>query len=241
MRKILILTLSANRDPWHALMRKQQSTWDSIPHEQTTTVFYVGQSYPARYEPPVLYSQIDEHLHNIGMRTVEAMEFALTLPGWDFLARPHSSTYVHKRHLVEFIEKLPETGMLCGLEVPAGPHEGPWLWGGGHFILSRDVVGALVGQKAQWKHAIMEDVALSRLAAALGIPFSRGKSVSIDWNADLQSASCISWNGDTGGFAFTDFKELNRLEDQFFFRCKHDPDRSVDLRTMDLLFQNLTP
>lgn len=239
MRRTLILTLSANRDPWFALMKKQRQTWDSVPNEHCSTVFYVGQSYPARFEPPVLYSQIDEHLHNIGMRTVEAMEFALTLPEWQFLARPHSSTYVHKRHLVEFVETLPKTGVLAGLVVPAGPHEGPWIWGGGHFVLSRDVAGALIGQKDRWNHNIMEDVALSHLATELGIPFSRGKSVSIDWNADLQGASCISWNGDVGGFPFVDFSELNRLNDQWAFRCKNDPDRSVDLRTMDLLHQHL--
>jgi len=240
MRRTLILTLSANRSPWWQLMAKQRETWDSIRHDQTSTIYYVGDSYPARFDPPVLHSPTDEHLHNIGHRTVEALEFALTIPDWHFLARPHSSTYVHKRHLVEFVETA-QPELLYGLVVPAGPHEGPWLWGGGHFVMSRAVVQKLVANKTQWDHGIMEDVAMSRLAASLGIPFGNGKSVSVDWKTDLKSASCISWNGDTGGFDFSDFKDLNRLEDQFFFRVKHDPDRSVDLRTMDLLFQNLIP
>jgi len=102
-------------------------------------------------------------------------------------------------------------------------------------------VEKLMADKHRWDHDAMEDVAMSTLAWALGIPYGRGKSASIDWKPDMQSASCISWNGETGGFDFSDFKELNRLEDQFFFRCKHDPDRSVDLKTFDLLFNNLIP
>ena len=239
MRKTLILVLSAMRDPWKAMLEKQQQTWDSIPHEQTRTIYYVGNAYPSRFESPILHSSTDEHLHNIGLRTVEALTFALRQPDWDFLARPHSSTYVHKRRLVEFVEKA-EEGVLYGLECP-GPNDRTYLWGGGHYVMSHEVVEKLMADKHRWDHDAMEDVAMSTLAWALGIPYGRGKSASIDWKPDMQSASCISWNGDTGGFDFSDFKELNRLEDQFFFRCKHDPDRSVDLKTFDLLFNNLIP
>lgn len=237
MRKTLILVLSAVRQPWLALMNKQRATWDSIPHPQTDTLYYVGGFPEKRVDDRILYSTIDEHLHNIGRRTVEAFEYALTLPGWQYLARPHSSTYVRKRQLVEFVDTLPETGAMMGA---ATPHEGVnYLWGGGHMTYSRDVIEALVAAKENWNHKIMEDVAVSRLAQSLGISFGVGRSASIDWQPNCASVSCTAYNGETGGFGFTDWNDLNRLKDQFFFRVKFDPDRAVDLKTMDLLFKHL--
>lgn len=238
MKQTLILVLSALRSPWLAMLQKQQATWDTVAHPQTRTVYYVGAS-AARFEGNVLYSAIDEHLHNIGRRTVEALEFALTLP-WDYLARAHSSTYVHKRRLVEFTAGLPATGALMGLETP-GPGGAPYLWGGGHYVMSRDVVELLIAHKARWDHGQMEDVAMSRLAASLGVAFGRGRSASIDWKPGLAGASCTVCNGKLGGCDFTDFRDLDKYDDQFFWRCKHDPDRQIDLRAMELLFQNLTP
>lgn len=238
MRKTLILALSALRDPWHALMRKQRETWDSIPNEQTRTVFYVGTSDRKYFEDQVLHSQIDESLEMVGSRTVEALEFALQFFNWDFMARVHSSTYVHKRRLVEFVETLPDDPVIYGLETP-GPI-GPYLWGGGHYVLSRAAVEILMAHKEDWDHGHMEDVAMSKLALDNGILFGKGRCVGIDWKPCLTRASCVVYNGARGGFDFSDFKELDALDDQFFYRVKHDPDRTVDLRTMDLLHANLT-
>lgn len=238
MKRILILVLSANRTPWHAMMLKQQATWDSVKNENTRTVFYVGAEEHAYFDGEMLHSHNDESLESIGRRTVEALEWSLTQP-WDFIARPHSSTYMHKRRLCEFVETLPDAPVIYGLETP-GPLETPYLWGGGHYVLHRAAVEALVANKDQWNHRHMEDVSMSKLAQDIGIPFGKGRSVGIDWKPDMQSASCITYNGAKGGFDFTDFRALDALDDQFFYRCKHDPDRSMDLRTMDLLHQNLT-
>lgn len=238
MPKILILVLSAQRQPWNAMLRKQRDTWDSIGNDATETIFYIGGNNQARFDDRTFFSQTDEHLENIGRRTVEALEFALTRQ-WDFMARVHSSTYVHKRKLVEFIETAPKTGAMLG---SVTDHEGlPYCWGGGHMVYSRDIIELLVKNKEAWDHNRMEDVAISRLALSLGIKFGACPSTSIDWANDLQKVQCTTYGGKIGGFEFTDFKELNRLTDQYQFRCKFDPDRSVDLRTMDSLFQNLAP
>lgn len=234
MRRTLILVLSANRIPWNSLMKKSRETWDSVEHEQTTTLYYVGRSAEER-QPRTFYSVFDEELHNIGRRTIEAYEHVLTLPDWTHLARPHSSTYVHKRRLVDYIETLPETGVFAGL---ATGGDRSFMWGGGHYVLSRDVIAALVENKEKWNHAVMEDVAVSDLTRELGIPWSSGRSATITPNGNGWDLTC--YNGAFDGFSFTDFEEINKAPDQFFFRCKHDPDRTIDLKIMDLLFKHLT-
>lgn len=245
MLNVLILVLSARRYPWAALMDKQRATWDTIEHPDTRTIYYVGRG--ANHEDNVFVSQHDEELERIGHRTVEAYEHALTLPDWQFLARPHSSTYVHKRRLVEYCETLPTENVMGGLIVPKGPHEDEWLWGGGHFIISRDVVEKLMANKDKWNHGIMEDVAVSKLARELGIPYYPIKSCSINPSAPISIShpvttwDFLTYNGDTPGGTFSDFNEINKVQDQFFYRVKHDADRSVDLTTMDLLFKTLPP
>lgn len=220
-------------------MAKQRETWDSIYHPQTTTLFYVGRG--AMSEDKVFVSQYDEELERIGYRTVEAYNHALTLPEWNYIARPHSSTYVHKRRLVEYVETLPERDVLAGLIVPAGTYPVEWLWGGGHYILSRDVVERLMSQKNHWDHSVMEDVAVSKLAQLVGIPFTGVRSASINPSASGVGWDLLTYNGKPAGGTFTDFNEVLKADDQFHFRVKHDADRSVDLKTMDLLFKTLPP
>lgn len=214
-------------------MDKQRETWDSISHPQTSTIYYVGRSTESP-RPSTLYSAHDEHLHNMGWRTLEAYEFALNNCTFDYIARPHSSCYVHKRKLVEWIDTIPESNVFAGLETDF--YGMPYLWGGGHYVISRDVIEKMIANKRIWDHTLMEDVAASKLATQLGIPFFKGKSCSI--NPANRGWDCVAYNGEQPGFSFTNFDEVNKL-DQHFFRVKHDPDRNVDLQTMDLLFKHL--
>jgi hypothetical protein len=47
------------------------------------------------------------------------------------------------------------------------------------------------------------------------------------------------WNvlsyGGKPGFDFTDWRDVSKADDQFYIRCKHDPDRSVDALVMRAL------
>lgn len=233
MKHTLILVLSAIRKPWGAMMEKQMSTWDSIEHSNTTTLYYVGnEGTPG---PKVFVSGLDEGLRNIGRRTIEAYEHALTIPGWTHLARPHSSCYVHKRKLAEYVDALPDVDVMYGLQADT-IHGESFLAGCGHYLFSRDVIARLVEHKDKWDHSIMEDNAVSKLSKSIGIPWGKIKTCSIDpypgggWQ-------CIAYHG-LPGISFTDFNDLNKL-DQCFYRVKYDPDRSVDLKLMDELFKHL--
>ena len=105
--------------------------------------------------------------------------------------------------------------------------------------MSRDVVAALVLEGHKWRHDLMEDVAMSELAQECGFELGHGTACSIERN--LTDWFVIAYNGKQPGFTFTDFADLNRLDDQFFFRVKCDSDRSRDAKIMHLLKTHLIP
>lgn len=234
---MLILVLSALRPPWGAMLDKAMQTWDSIEQPNTQTVFYVGMRAPPTHPKLFCSPRYDEGLGTIGKRTIEAFQHSLSIPGWTHLARPHSSCYVHKRRLVEYVNGLPDTNVMYGLEAKT-PTGQPFLAGCGHYIYSRDVIVQLVTHQEQWDHSLMEDNAVSKLAISLGIPFGKIRTCSIDRQPDGQWA-CISYHSERPSFSFTDFGDLDKT-DHFFFRIKQDCKRHVDLELMDALFKNLT-
>jgi hypothetical protein len=165
---------------------------------------------------------------------MEAYEHALTIPGWDFMARTHSSTYVHKRNLVEFCETLHRKNLLLGLLVTG---ERPFLWGGGSYIMSRDVIEQLVENKDRWDMGIMEDNGITDLANELGIPMSgNGRMASIDQHGDEYQ---VTTYGIGQGFTFTDWDDVNKAQPHFYWRCKQDLRRHEDLMIFRKLHKHL--
>lgn len=227
--KVLILILSARRDPWAKMMDVSQATWDSEKHPQTQTLYYCGACREQSTEK-VFYSRIfTESLEDITHRTLEAFEESLKLD-WDVMARSHSSTYIHKHNLVEFIETLPKENLLAGLLTTG---DKPFLWGGGGYIISRDVIEKIVANKYLWNFGVMEDGSITDIANALSIPFTTGRMASI--NLSPTGSWSVMPYGIGEGFTFTEWTDIQKMHPHYYVRCKHDPDRSVDLK----IFQEL--
>lgn len=199
-------------------------TWDSEDHPQTRTIYYCGKSDQQVCSFNTFYSpQYDEELERVAPRTMEAYEKSLELE-WDFMARTHSSTYVHKRNLVDFCETLPRWNLLSGLLVTG---ERPFLWGGGSYIISRDVIEQFVENKQHWNNNIMEDNSLTDLANQIGIPMSaNGRMASIDKHGDEYLVTAY---GVGEGFTFTDWNDVKKMHPHYYIRCKQDLRRHEDL------------
>lgn len=235
--KVLILVLSAMRDPWGQMLNVGLETWDKEEHPQTHTMYYIGKhAYP---DPCINTDRVfcsaahDESLEQISARTIEAFEYSLTLE-WDFMARTHSSTYVHKRNLVEFCEMLPAENVLAGL-LTTGLE--PFLWGGGSYIISRDVIKKIVANTEKWNLEVMEDNALTNLARDLDIPFTPGRMASID---ELKDGSwLVTKYGEGAGFRFWDWAAVSEIHPHYYFRCKQDHDRTKDLEIFRQLKRHL--
>lgn len=245
--KVLILVLSARRDPWDKLMDVSLETWDAEEHPQTKTVYYCGKggTAPGRTLNPawvsadtksdVFYSpSLTESLEDVSPRTIEAFEWSLELE-WDFLARPNSSCYVHKRNLVAFCETLPKENVICGI-LTGGDRS--FLWGGCQFIFSRDVIEKMVANKAKWDMKAMDDVSITFMAEDLKIPLeSNGRCGSINMMPDGSNVFMAYGHGEN--FTFTDFADMRKAEGHFFIRVKQDLRRHEDVRIMRELKKHL--
>lgn len=232
--KVLILVLSARREPWDSLMNVSQETWDAEDHPQTQTLYYCGKSSEPSTNKVFYSPTLSESLEHVSSRTIEAFGKALELE-WDFLARPNSSCYVHKKNLVKFCETLPRENTICGILTEG---ERRFLWGGCQYILSRDVIEKMVENKDKWDHSVMDDESLTRIAEELKIPLeSNGRCASINLLPDGSYLLMAYGHGEN--FAFSDWNDIKKADGHFFFRVKQDLRRQEDLRIMHELKKHL--
>ncbi len=232
---VLILVLSARREPWGSLMNCSIETWDSVDHPKTQTLYYCGKQgmpIPCTGKSKAFYSTtFTEDLEDVSSRTIEAFGEALKYD-WDFLARPNSSCYVHKKNLVKFCETIPTTGSIYGVLSEWG-----MMWGGCHYIFSRDVVEKMVANKDKWNHKVMDDESITSLLNEIGYKLeSKGWCASINLQPNGEHL-CLTYNHGES-FTFTDWEDVNKLEGHFLVRCKYDPDRTQDLMTFRKLHEH---
>lgn len=236
MKKALVLVLSCETPPYDKLMQTSIGTWDSPIVEGVETVFYCGKSKKNNTDK-IIYLNTQDSFHSMGEKTVEAFEWAINNRQFDYLARPNASCYVRKKKLIEYVQNLPESNLYLGL-ITKSCYNIDYIWGGGQYILSRDVVELIVKNKEKWNHTYTEDVSLADLLTRLGVPMNgTGNACSI--NAKPEGGySCICYqHNQGGGIDFTDFSDMNKVENQFFIRVKQDLKRHLDIQIMEELFK----
>lgn len=237
MKKILILVLSSDFPPYSEMIKVSKETWDSVRVDNCETIFYCSQKDNPNWkywDGNVLYFDVNNSLYDMGHKNIAMFETALLNHDFDYVVRLNASHYCNKKELVKHIETLPNENVFQGLYVDDKPE--PWLWGGGGFIISKDVIQKIVENKNLWDHSIMEDVAISKLVKGLGIPFTDGKSCSID---RLEGSwRCMSYGGPES-FEFYTFNEINKSKGHFVYRVKQDQKRHMDHFVMRELFKYL--
>lgn len=231
--KILILVLSADFPPYGKMIETAINTWDSVEVEEMETVYYCGRSN-IEDTNKIIHLPIHEGLLNIGHKTIAALEWALNNNDFDYIARVHSSIYVDKKRLKEYVYFLPIENLFAGVETNS-VNGFQYCWGGVGYIISRDVVQRLVDNKQRWCHQHMEDESMSKLAGELGIPFFPLKSSGIDYMGN-DEWRIISYNGES--ISFTNFEDIKRLN-HHYYRIKVDGNRDRDEYVMNQLFKVL--
>lgn len=235
MKKVLALVLSCETPPYDKLMQTSINTWDSRHVEGIETIFYCGKSKKTNTDK-IIYLNTPDSFLTMGAKTVEAFEWAVNNKQFDYLARPNASCYVRKQKLVNYAQSLPAEKLYLGLKTYSC-YKIEYMWGGGQYILSRDVVELIVKNKDKWNHKYTEDVSISDLLIRLGIPLNGGgNACSINKNAD-GGYSCIVY-GEGASMDFRDFTDMNKLENQFFIRVKQDLKRHLDIEIMNELFKS---
>lgn len=236
--KVLVAVLSTRSHPYGEMIETSKATWDSVDVPGVETVFYVGEP-KSDLNDRVIGFPVRESYHTMGHKNLQGWKWMLDNRDFDFMARVNASCYVHKARLKAHCDTLTPEKYLAGSIYQGDQKRPTWLWGGHQFLLSRDVVQALVDNPQVWNHAEMDDVALSHAATALGVPFAHGDhACAIDHLAD-GSWRVVSTNGNN--FAFTDWADVAKLDTQIFFRCKIDLKRHEDALVMRELFKHLIP
>lgn len=231
MKKVLILVLSADFEPYEKMIQTAKDTWDSIEEEGMETVYYCA-NFEKQNHDNVIYLRIGEDYYHMARKTVAAFEWALENKEFDYIARPHSCIYVNKKELRTYIDGLPDNDVFSCLEVE---DEEKWAWGGIGWIISRDVVEKIVRAKHTLDNTLMEDMALSRLVSKVGVSYTKAKGCSIN---KLPSGKwlCLMY-GEGESFEFDDFSEMIKSKGQYFYRVKYDENREVDKYLMEELFK----
>lgn len=237
MKKALVLVLSCETPPYNTHMKASMETWDSRNVDGIETVYYLGRSKSKQSTDRIIYLNTPDSFKTMGAKTVEAFEWAINNKQFDYLARPNASCYVRKENLMKYVQNLPTENLYLGLKVNSC-YNIEYMWGGGQYILSRDVVELIVKNKHLWNHTYTEDVSIADLLTKLGIPLNgAGNACSINMKPE-GGYSCICYQKNSGdGFDFTDFADMNKLENQFFIRVKQDLKRHLDIEIMHKLFQ----
>lgn len=236
MKTVLIAGIASTASPGHPypdLVRTSLETWDSVNIPGMDTFFYFNREWTGSM-PKCIRVDWDGALNSMGHRDLLAYRYALTKP-WDYMARINASCYVRKQKLMDFVQTLPSEKLFMGVGAPMNGGTFTYLWGGGHYIMSRDVVQAFVDHQAKWDHNVMEDVAMSLLAPQLGIPINNnGQACAI--NKQPKGWLCIWYaNGQQGGFECDDFSGMK--EAKHFIRVKQDLKRHLDMEIMRGLFK----
>lgn len=233
MKKVIIAVISCQQNPYGVMMETSKRTWDSIDVEGVETIYYLGQPVQENTDKAI-YFDVKEDLFMMGQKDLMAYRWMLQNKDWDYMCRINSSCYVNKKKLIDYVQTLPDNYLFSGLEVTGDTY--PWIWGGGQYLISRDVIQRMVDMESKWDHSVMEDRAMSKLVNEMGIGYHKGVTASIDKRDEGWLCTC--YNADES-FMFTDFKDVNKNKIQFMYRIKQDYDRSQDKYVMDQLFKYL--
>lgn len=230
MKKVLIAVIGANMRPYPMLMKAQMETWASRSVPGVDTLFYSTPMTPAM--PGVLILEMPDGYYQMGRKNLAMFPHALKRD-WDYMARVNASCYVLKAKLLEYVQSLPDSNLFRGIY----SNQHGFMWGGGQYIFSRDVVQKMADHANLWDHTVMEDDAFSRFARKLGIPLDKdGRFASINRHGDGWLLLNYNAPPNQSGPTFKDFNELKTFPLPHFIRVKQDGKRHEDVEIMHKLF-----
>lgn len=227
-KKVLILVLSCNEEPWISLLNKQKETWDSINIDNVKTLYYYANpnvnGSTIHGNDLILKINETKDFKNRIAKLKMAFESVLDLE-WDFIFRTNSSSYIDKKRLLNFAQNLPLEKCYCGIPLV---HDNTikFATGCGYFI-SRDYVEFLIKNIDEQANFYGDDVYISAL---LGQKITTGATLMEIWDFEenelQQGMSTIK---------FTDTYP-------YHYRCKTmiKGDRSKDILAFDAIHRYLT-
>lgn len=244
MKTVLIFVHGSSNGPYPMLMDASLKTWDTVEVPGVETRFYSNP--PVHWHPKIIQVPCGNGIYNEGRQNLMGYEWALKNLEWDYMARVNASCYVRKQPLFDYVQNLPATGLFrgvlaswkCARNDVTGLPGTHYLWGGAHYVISRDVIQAMVEQGGHWPHHEIEDVAMTIMANILQVKVDGdGRCVALNktpkgWQGVFYA------DGKQGAYEFSTFDEFKSLVgDVHFIRVKQDGNRHMDVWLMNELIK----
>jgi hypothetical protein len=208
--KVLILILSCDsKTDKYTIEHGISKTWNSITIKNAPTYHYFGGVNENFNDSSSIYTTCSEDYALMGLRTIEAFEYALNNFEFDYIFRTNISSYVNKLNLLTWLNDKPRTNFYSGV---VGNHHGIRFASGSGFTLSKDLVKLLCESKHQLNYNLVDDVCFGQFLNTV-------TDITPAPRVDFPTVSSV-----------TDFDKSN-----FHFRCKASNDRSEDSLIMNLI------
>lgn len=115
-----------------------------------------------------LFFQIPEDWSLIGLKTLSAFRYVLENYEFEFLFRTNTSSFVDLPRLLDHLNDKPKTGLYAG--VIGTVFQNDKFASGAGILMSRDVVERICLDGENWKHGLIDDIAIGELVAKLSEP-----------------------------------------------------------------------
>lgn len=211
------MVISCNEEPYISLEHIGcRKTWASSNHKNIDILFVHSLNYlDVHRDGSNLYVHGNEHLYNIGYKTLNAFKYALSNCEFDYIYRTNLSSYIHQAGLYDYVNTLPDSNIYQGV---VGYYNGIEFASGSGYLISKDLVKYVTDNEMHWDHInLIDDVAIASVLRGNNVyptPISR-----IDIKNEYELSTF----------------DTNTIDQCFHFRCKSETDRTHDIRVMNKL------
>ena len=216
MKKLLILVLSLDKEPWVNLKKTQKETWVLNNSNGVDVVFYQGGKENIEFKEFENFSELylphSEGLYNIGHKTIKAFDFFKDK--YEYIFRTNSSSYLDIDVLYNHVLKtnLDYSGYI-------GRHNGVEFASGSGYLISNELIKIVLENKNKWNHNYIDDVSLAFLLNEFDIKPKLAKRLDI-----------TSLNFDENAI---------KNREYYHYRCKISNDRNIDTLIMKKIYNIL--
>jgi hypothetical protein len=215
--KLVILVLSHYEDPYDKLEECIRETWAKRIPKNVKLFFYHGKKTVDLVSDcdhiigDKIITNTNESIENIGYKTIRSFEKVFYNLDFEYLFRTNSSSYVDVERLLLYLNNKSKQNFYSGL---IGLHNGNSFASGAGYFLSRDLVKLVIEHKNDWKHHLIDDLALSDLLRDLDVhPVDAPRM-------DIRSLPLTQ-----------------DISNNYHFRCKSEKDRNLDIAIMRNLYK----
>ncbi len=224
--KILILVGSSMIPPYDEFMKVQKETWASQPYKDTETLFYYAAEKTEWVSADTFTTECDNGFFWAHWRFKKALDFVWDRE-WDLIFRPHSSSYVDKKLLMNLCATFPKEKVYAGWKLGGYPELPLILWegkiikqeccSGAGFFISRDYAQILRDELPN-KESLADDVLIGRTLQLHGISVTNdlkmrdiSRRIDVVTLGDVQPRFHYRFNTGNRQYDMSNMRQVHRL------------------------------